>query len=411
MSTPDPGSTDRESSWSLVWWLSVAQLASWGSLYYSFTVLLGPMHAELGWSIAELTGAFSVGLLVAGLAQIPVGALIDRHGARALMTGGSLLAAVLLVAWSVTSSLVAFYVIWLLLGIALATTLYEPAFAVLTANFHRRYRKAITTLTLMGGFASTVFIPVTQVAVEALGWRGAVLLLAAVNLLGCAPIHWQVLRDTAPARVEGAAAAVRRIALTSPALTAAARSPVFWGLLVCFTVHSVLVSAVAAHLVPLLLDRGADSVLAITLAAMFGPAQVAARLLALGAEQWLTAKRLGRISTLLTPVAHVSLLIAPVFPPALWLFPVVFGVGNGSLTIVRGTAVPELIGRASYGTVNGALATPAMLARAAGPISASFVWAAGGYDAVVAASIALSLVAAGAFWVASSRTSAAAPTA
>jgi len=398
----DHANSARESNWSLVWWLSVAQLASWGSLYYSFTVLLAPLHAELGWSIAELTGAFSVGLLVAGLAQIPVGALIDRHGARALMTGGSLLAAVLLAAWSATSSLVVFYAIWVLLGVALATTLYEPAFAVLTANFHRSYRKAITTLTLMGGLASTVFIPITQVAVESLGWRGAVLMLAGVNLLGCAPIHWQVLRGTAPAQVQNTSAAVRRIAWASPALAAAVRSAVFWGLLVCFTVHSVLVSAVAAHLVPLLHDRGAEPVLAITLAAIFGPAQVAARLLALGAEPWLNAKRLGRMSTLLTPLAYASLLVAPAFPAALWLFPVLFGVGNGSLTIVRGTAVPELIGRASYGTVNGALAMPAMLARAAGPIAASFVWAAGGYDAVIGASIALSLVAATAFWAASS---------
>jgi len=108
------------------------------------------------------------------------------------------------------------------------------------------------------------------------------------------------------------------------------------------------------------------------------------------------------MSTLLTPLAYASLLVAPAFPAALWLFPVLFGVGNGSLTIVRGTAVPELIGRASYGTVNGALAMPAMLARAAGPIAASFVWAAGGYDAVIGASIALSLVAATAFWAASS---------
>ena len=147
------------SGWALIWALAIAQLVSWGSLYYSFSLFVVPMEAELGWSRTTLDGALSLGLLVAGLLAYPVGAWIDRHGGRAVMSLGSLSGAALLWAWSSTRSPVLFYALWLGLGLSLAATLYEPVFAVITRSFPQSYRLRITALTLVGGFASTVFVP------------------------------------------------------------------------------------------------------------------------------------------------------------------------------------------------------------------------------------------------------------
>src|SRR5262249_37796615 len=159
--------------WPLVWSLALAQLVSWGSIYYSFSLFVGDMEAELGWGRPALNGALSLGLMASGLAAYPVGAWIDRHGGRAVMTAGSLLGAALLLAWSQIHSLVGFYLLWLGLGLALSATLYDPVFAVVTRRFPHSYRTRITALTLIGGFASTVFIPLTKLFIDTLGWRHA----------------------------------------------------------------------------------------------------------------------------------------------------------------------------------------------------------------------------------------------
>src|SRR5690606_12484100 len=175
--------------WPLVAALSVAQLVSWGTIYYAFALFVVPMEAELGWSRTTLNGALSLGLLTAGLCAFSVGSRIDRHGGRWLMSAGSALAVLLLVAWSFVQHVAVFYAIWFGLGVAMALTLYEPVFTVLTRLYPENYRFRITMLTLMGGFASTVFIPLTAWFVEALGWRDALLALAACNLVICLPVH------------------------------------------------------------------------------------------------------------------------------------------------------------------------------------------------------------------------------
>ena len=168
--------------WPLVAALAVAQLVSWGTIYYSFSLFVVPMEAELGWRRETINGALSLGLMVSGLMAYPVGALIDRGRARAVMTAGSLLAAALLAAWSQVADVASFYLLWLGLGAALAATLYEPAFAVLTRRFPDGYRARITALTLIGGFASTVCWPLSAVLLNQMGWRGTCAAYAAVEL-------------------------------------------------------------------------------------------------------------------------------------------------------------------------------------------------------------------------------------
>ena len=179
----------------LVAWLSLAQLISWGSVFYGFSLLMEPVEHELGLSRAESSLAFSLALLTEGLLAYPVGRWIDRGHERAVMTCGSLLAAACLVAHSMVSSLAGFYAVWIGLGVAMSGTLYSPAFAVMTRRFPGDFRRAIITLTFLGGLASTVFIPLTAWLIAAFGWRQALLGLAGLHLLVCTPLHALWLRQ------------------------------------------------------------------------------------------------------------------------------------------------------------------------------------------------------------------------
>src|SRR5256884_1303817 len=158
------------------------------------------MEADLGWSRVEITGAFSVGMGVAALAALPVGRWIDRHGARALMTAGSCLGTALLLVWSRVESLPALYAVWCLMGLALAATLYEPAFAAVVGWLATRGRdKALLTVTLAGALASTIFMPLEAWLVGRLGWRGALVALAVTLAVITIPLHALLLRP-APRR-------------------------------------------------------------------------------------------------------------------------------------------------------------------------------------------------------------------
>ncbi|NTU84728.1 MAG: MFS transporter, partial [Chloroflexales bacterium] len=158
--------------------VSIAQVVSWGILYYAFSVFVAPMQAELGWSTVELTGAYSLALLCSGLAAVPVGRWVDRRGPRALMTVGSILAVALVVAWSRVTSLAAFYLIMAGVGLVSAAVLYEPAFAIIAVWFRRLRGRALTVLTFFGAFASFIFIPLSAWLEHMLSWRGALFALA-----------------------------------------------------------------------------------------------------------------------------------------------------------------------------------------------------------------------------------------
>lgn len=355
-------------AWAPVAALSLAQLVSWGCLTYTFSLMVLPMEAELGWSRADITGALSAGLLSAGLLAYPIGAWIDRHGGRLVMSAGSGLAALLLAAWSQVHSLGAFYLIWVGLGAASAACLYEPVFTVLTRLFPVSFRAKITVVTLVGGFASTLFIPLVQVLVEALGWRAALLVLAALVALICVPVHALALRhDWVPAvpAGEGKARGAVRLAMGRRA---------FWGLMLCFTAYYGGFAAMTFHMVPILTERG-GGILVLTL---IGPAQVAGRAMLLAQGRRVSTAWLGQGVTLLFTAAVGLLLAAPASPVALVAFALGFGVANGLMTILRGTAVPDLLWRHHYGAINGALSAPVMIARAAAPVAAAVLWSASG---------------------------------
>ena len=188
--------------WVLVVALGVTETISWGVLYYAFSVFLAPMEADLGWSRGETTGAFSLALVLSGVASIPVGRWLDRHGPRLLMTVGSCIGTLLVLAWAAADNLLVFYVIWAAIGLVMATVLYEPAFAVMAVWFDRKRARALTAMTLIAGFSSTVFLPLAGWLAQVQGWRAALLSLALILAVGTIPAHALLLRrlgDRTPA--------------------------------------------------------------------------------------------------------------------------------------------------------------------------------------------------------------------
>jgi MFS family permease len=386
---PEPGSAR------LIVALGVTQIVSWGSIYYGFALLLDPLQQALAADRTTVVGAFSAALLTSGLLATLVGRRIDLFGGRAVMSAGSVAAAALLAALSRVEGVAALYAIWIGLGAVMAATLYEPAFAVVTQAFAAGYRRAITLLTLFGGFASTVFWPLTTALIEAFGWRDALLALAAVNLFVCAPLHAWLLpagrRDAHPPAA----------ATTSRTLAEVLRERSFYLLALAFLTNALLIAAIGVHLIAMLRADGLSPAAAAGVGATIGPMQVLGRVAEFAVGRRVSAVNVGRVAVLLPPLALVALLMADGSRAWLLAFACLYGAGNGALTIVRGTVPVELYGRDHYGAVTGALATPGLIARAAGPIAAAALAALpGGYDAAVAMLIALSAAGALAYFAA-----------
>jgi MFS family permease len=383
--------------------LSVAQLVSWGSTYYLFALLMTPVEQALGLSRAESSLAFSLALLVEGLLAYSVGRWIDQGHERAVMSGGSLLAALSLAALSLVSGRVGFYLAWAGLGAAMAAMLYQPVFAVVTRRYPKDFRRAIITMTFLGGLASTVFIPLIAWLMVSFGWRTAVLVLAALHLLVCLPVHWQALRHAPQARRSPAAG---QPAATS--LTRHLRSPTF-ALVGLFLVLMMAVTvALPAHMVNLLREHGMSEAWAIAVPASIGVIQVAGRLLMYFFEHHLDVHRANRLILTLLPLALLALLAAPLVN--VWqrglmlLFVLLWGMGNGMLTIVKGTAMALYVSREHVASLNGALGVPQALARAAAPLLLGLLWTpVAGYTSGIWLLLAISLLALGAFILAQRR--------
>ncbi|MDB5808819.1 MAG: major facilitator superfamily 1 [Betaproteobacteria bacterium] len=362
--------------------LSITSVISWGSLFYAISVLIAPIERELGWSRDAIVGAFSLSMVCSGLAAYPVGTLIDRFGGRHVMAAGSVLASLMLLLLSQIDSLAVFYVTWIGLGIAMGAVLYDPAFTVITLSFGADARKGITALTLAGGLASTVFWPLTQELISALGWRQAVMILALLNFAVCAPLHWWGLprikaqrhRDVSTATIIAGSQSIRHIVLTRQFMMLAAS----------FTANMLAFSAMSIHLIPLLFERGFAMSDAVWLAALVGPMQVVGRIGEYMVGARFRATQVAMLAFVFLPVALVVLGTAGVNRWLILVFVVLYGASNGIMTIARGIIPAEVFGHDRYGAVNGALAAPVLASRSLGPLVAAVIWsAAGGYNAVI----------------------------
>lgn len=384
--------------------LGLAQITSWGILFYTFPLLAGPLGLDLGADKDAIYVAATVALLMSGLAAYPVGTAIDRGRGRSILVCGSLLGGALMIALAWVESLALLYFIYAGIGIAMSMSLYEPAFAVLAHKLGPRARSGITALTLWGGFAGTVFVPLVQFLLDRFHWRESVIILGLLQIILGVGLNY--------------AAGATRLTVTETALDAAKPAersgwPVlrwalghyaFWGLVITNVFYSATYVALIYHLYPLLLERGFDATAVVTGLAIIGPAQVAGRMLiwALGRDR--PIRTIGRSVVLLFPLAFALAALMPA--EFLWLvvFAMLLGSANGIMTIVRGLAVPELLTRDGYGTLNGAINLPATITKGASPLLAAYLWSlTGSYDQPLLYGIAGTLVMAGGFWLAAWR--------
>ncbi len=385
----------------VVGWLSLAQLVTWGSVFYTFALLMEPIERELGLSRAQSSLAFSLMLGMDGLLAYPVGRWIDQGHERRVITAGSLLIAAGLALHTQVSGVASFYAVWMLLGAGMAASAYNPVFAVVTRRYPLDFRRAIITLTFLGGLASTVFIPLTAWLIDAWGWRAALGVLAVLPLAVCVPIHLRMLRHAPPA-----------VAPASSALGVAAtgqeadrvrlmRSAPF--LLVGFFVVAMMgvVAALPAHMVSLLREAGLPPAWVVVVPASIGVIQVVGRLGLFLMEQQGDPHRANRWIPLLIPLGLAVLLASQGSVALALCFVLLFGLGNGMVTIVKGTAVAQYVSRQHVGALNGALGVPTALARASAPWLMGLLWSpVGGYTTALWGLVVTSLAATLALWAA-----------
>ncbi|MGZ8314664.1 MAG: MFS transporter [Telluria sp.] len=344
--------------------LAVTQVVSWGTLYYAFAILAGDIQRELGWRAETVFGAFSWCLLAGGLVSAPVGMLLDRFGGRYVMGAGSLLCGLGFLALSQARDPFNYYVAWTLLGMSMAALLYEAAFATLNHEYGMAARPAISKLTLFGGFASTLFWPVTLKLNGMIGWRDTYLLYAGLQLLLCLPLHLMLA-----ARAPQHARPVRAEAAADFTLREALRHPAFWTLAFAFSANSFIFSALSVHLIPILTGFGHPLETVVFMAALIGPMQVAGRIAEMAFAHRIRPQTVGKISFALLPGALLALMFFGTRQWAMALFCALYGLSNGILTIARGTVPQALFGTRNYGAISGAMAAPGMLSKAAGPLA------------------------------------------
>lgn len=374
--------------------LSLGQLLTWAALYYGFSSFVLPMQRELGWDLRLLMGANTFGLAVYGAASYAIGAAIDQGRGRWVMSAGALLGGVGCIAWSRVDAVWMLYAVWTLLGLAMAATLYEPAFAVLTKRYPERFRQGITALTLVGGFASTLSFPAAALLIDRLGWRDALAVIGGV-LIAVGPLHAWALRG--PAVVS--AAAGTRVA-DDATMVQALRMPAFWLLTAAFTLYALAPSGLWAHAMPAFAAKGVATADALTVLACIGPAQVAGRLVFASIGRGWSLRQLGTAVLAVMPIAMVLFALGSELA-LLLLFALLFGVANGLVTIVRGGIVPLYFGRAHIGRISGLMAAIGFLSRAGAPlIVAGLLALLPGYREMVLLLAVIGAVAVLAFWLA-----------
>ena len=368
-------------TWPLVLRLGTAQTLAWGSTYYLPALLARPMADGLGLPISHIWIAFTVALLASAVLGPFAGRAIDRWGGRPVLMGTSVLFAVGLASLSMVQGGTSLMLAWLLIGIAMGSGLYEAAFAALVRLQGTQARAAITGITLIAGFASTVGWPLTALLESEFGWRGACLAWAGLHLLVGLPLNASIPRATAltpsPQTVVAAGAASAPVA-PPHRFTA-------WVLSYVFAATWFISTAMAAHLPQLLVASGATLAGAVAIGALVGPAQVAGRMLEFGFLRRLHPLLSARAAALAHPVGVACwMLLGPVAGPA---FALLHGAGNGILTIAKGTLPLVYFGPVGYGQRQGIMMAPSRVAQAFAPLlfglcierwGAGALWVSGG---------------------------------
>ncbi|TMD55622.1 MAG: MFS transporter [Chloroflexi bacterium] len=365
--------------WYLVVGLGVTTIVSYGISQYLFGVLVVPIQHDLGWSRATISGAYSLGLVFSGLLGLVIGRLVDRYGARVLMSAGSLLGALTLLLLSRMTEVWQLYVLWSgCLGLAMALTLYPVTFTVVANWFQRRRGAALATLTVIGGLSSPIYIPFAGYLVARLGWRGALPVLAATALLIALPIHALLVRrrpedlgllpdgEPPPEGHDLDQVGGQR-------LRAALHQPAFWTLMVATALSSAGYSVLLAHLIAYLIGRGYDPVFAAGVFGLTGLASLPGRFIFNLISDRFGPQLLLGLCLGLQSLSIFLLLAAGPFA-FLVAFIAVYGTAFGAISPLRASVLADHFGRLAYGAITSVQGVPAGIFAGLGPFLAGLLY-------------------------------------
>ncbi|MFC0242299.1 MFS transporter [Rhodopseudomonas telluris] len=343
--------------------LAFTQILCWGILIYPPVLTMPHLVADRGWTLAFGMAGFSLALVISGIMSPIVGGLIDRHGGNVVMAPGALVGALGMALLATTDAWPLYFLGWALLGVSMASSLYDPAFATLARLFGSSARRQITFVTFAGGFASTVGWPATHLLLEHVGWRGTFLVFAAVLAFVVAPLHGFVL-PRVPARSEGPVSSNPHPLPQQP-LRPEGRP--FLLLAMGFALHALILSGVTSNLLAMLERGGLSGADAVMVGALFGPAQVVARLIDFLFGGRIHPLWIARGAIALMGVAFAMLAFVGVSFAVAALFCIAFGAANGVMTIARGSLPLLMFGPEGYGRVIGRIARPALFVQASAP--------------------------------------------
>lgn len=345
--------------------LSFTEILAWGILIYPPVLTVPHIAVTHGWSFAFGMAGLSIALIVSGLLSPTACGLIDRHGGNWVMAAGACSAAVGLAGIAFADHPIAYLACWIFIGAGMATNLYDPAFATLTRIFGATARRQITFVTFAGGFASTVGWPATHLLLEHVGWRGTYLVFAAIFAGVIVPLHIIALprSKSSPALSQPThAEAQRQIYLPS-------RGWPFGLMAAAFTLYAFLLSGVTSNLLAMLERSGIPSATAVTIGALFGPSQVAARLGDFVFAGRTTPLWIARVAVSVVTAAFAMLALSGISTSVAMAFAIMFGAANGVITIARGALPLMLFGPEGYGRVIGRIARPALIFQALAPFA------------------------------------------
>lgn len=365
--------------WVLVTALGVTTIISYGATYYLFGVLVAPIGHDFSWSRASLSGAYALGTVLAGLLGLPIGRLIDRHGARVLMSLGSLCGALMLLGLSQVSTLWQFYVLWSG-GFALTSSLtfYSVSYTVVATWFARRRGAALALLTLLGGLASPIFIPLAGALIPHLGWRGTLVVLAMGQLGIALPLHALVVRR----RPEDLAMQPDGVPLSSVptstplsglSVAVAVRTRAFWALTGAYALATLASTVILVHGIAFLIGRGYDPVLAASIMGLVGLASLPGRLILNLLSDRLGPQRLLGVCLVMQAIGVIVLVRATSVG---WLraYVVTYGAAFGALSPLRAAVMADHFGRRAYGAITAVQGVPVALCAGLGPVAAGWLY-------------------------------------
>ena len=353
--------------WRAVCALGVAQIISWGTLFYTIAVLGGAMRRDLGVSDVFLFGSFTAGLFLSGVVSPLVGREIDARGGGRVLAAGSILGAIATALLATAQGPWSMLAGWLLAGVAMSACLYDPAFATLHQISGTAYRRAVTALTLFGGFASTVFWPLSQYLLDEVGWRQAFGVYAGLHLFVCLPVHLLLVP-----RMPGA-----HLAAQGPPALPEVRDgdrAVFGWLATALALAAFMGTAMAAHVIDLLTATGLTARDAVLVGSLIGPMQVAGRVMEFAFGRNMRALAVGTLAfALMAASLAVFTQVHGVWIVAL-AFAMIYGWSNGVMTIVRGTVPAELFGPKGYGALLGRLARSQFILKSSAPLALTLLY-------------------------------------